>query len=113
MTCLGGTDRKLPGPSRVGFSPFTWVSAVPLTIMMFSVAGCQCHGTAHPALPFIFRMDASLLGSPCSVAITKQSGVPGMWAIEVESVRILSFPCACDDITRKATNNTSMCIQNE
>src|SRR5713226_5414839 len=113
MTCFGGTDRKLPGPSCIGFSPFTCVFAVPVTIMMFSAAGCQCHGTAHPALPFILRIDASLPGSSCSAAITKQSGVPGMWVIGVSPARIVFVSCACDDIANEATNDTSMSVHNE
>src|SRR6201997_5836516 len=111
MTCFGGTDRKLPAASSIGFSSFIVVRAVPLTIMMFSVEGCQCHGTEQPAPPLIFRMDASLPGSPCCAAITKHSGVPGIWTIGISAAYIIFVSCACNDIPNPPTEIASIIEQ--
>src|SRR5260370_23329925 len=111
MTCFGGTDRKLPAVSSIGFSSLIAVRAEPLTIMMFSVDGCQCHGTEHPALPLIFRMDASLPGSPCCAAITKHSGVSGIWTIGTSAARVIFVSCACNDVPNPPTEIASIIEQ--
>jgi hypothetical protein len=89
------------------------VRAVPLTIMMFSVEGCQCHGTEQPAPLLIFNMDASLPGSPCCAAITKHSGVPGIWTIGRLAARVIFVSCACNDIPNPPTEIASIIEQQD
>src|SRR4051794_15028010 len=73
--------------------------------MSCSFAVCQCHGTLHPDVALISRMEASFIGSPFSTANVAQDGSTGS-PPNLEAAAVLTAGLASVCATERVTEST-------